>query len=187
LPWRYEDIAVEHGSFDDALPFIQAHYAAIFEMEGKTPRFLADPMTQAKERFCREMDVFLFREAATTVGVLMAHPCDWSTYYMRTAGFLPAYRGKNLLSRCVEATYEPLRAVGVERVEVECSAANAVVVRMLAGLGFVITSTTNSERFGAMVRFTKFLREDAEAVFLRQFCAVGMQRVKAPREERRTS
>jgi ribosomal protein S18 acetylase RimI-like enzyme len=187
LPWRFEGIDVVHSSFDGALPFVQAHYAAIFEAESRASRFLADPMTEPKKRFCREMDVFLFQEGGATVGVLMSHPLDWSTYYMRSAAFVPEFRGKNLLSRCVEATYEPLRAAGVERVEVECAASNAVVIRMLAGLGFAISSTANSERFGAVVRFTKFLREEAETAFLRQFCAVSMQRVRAPLEERRRS
>jgi ribosomal protein S18 acetylase RimI-like enzyme len=187
LPWHYEGIAVEHASFDDALPFMEANYGTIFEAEAMASRFLASPMTPAKTRFCREMDVFLFRDAGTTVGVLMSHPTDWSTYYLRSAAVLPAYRARNLMSRCIEATWEPLAAAGVERVEAETAASNAVVVRLLMGLGFAITSIANSERFGAMVRLTKFLQEDAEATFLRQFCAVSMQRIKPPREEGRKS
>jgi hypothetical protein len=187
LPWHFDAISVVQASFDDALPFIREHYTSIFEWESRAARFLADPITEAKARFYRESDVFLFQDAGATVGVLLSNPSDWSTYYMRSAAFLADYRGKNLLSRCVEATYEPLRAVGVERVEVDCAASNAVVVSMLAGLGFAVTSTVNSERFGALVRFTKFLREDAETTFLHQFCAVSMQRVKKPREERRRS
>ncbi len=181
-PWRFGDVEVESAPFDDALPFMRAHYAAIFEATSREARFLTDPMTAAKERFCREMDAFLFKQAGTTVGVLMAHPSDWSTYYMRSAAFLPEFRGQGLLSRCVEATFEPLRAAGCERVEVECSAANGVVVHMLSGLGFAVTAMQSSERHGSMIRFTKFLREDAEATFVRQFCAMSLQRPSRPKQ-----
>src|SRR5690349_2312393 len=94
LPWRLDDVDVVHASFDDALSFIGAHFAAIFESDARAARFLTDPMTEAKARFGREMDVFLFRAGGEVVGVLMAHPSDWSTYYMRSAAFLPAFRGK---------------------------------------------------------------------------------------------
>jgi hypothetical protein len=186
LPWHFDEITVEHADFDGAVPFMKAHYGTIFEAESKASRFLHDPMTDAKLRYCREMDVFLFRDAGATVGVVLSHPTDWSSYYVRSAAFLPAYRGRNLQSRWFEASYAPLRAVGVERIEAECAPSNAVTVCILNKLGFAVTATSNTERFGALVRFTKFLQEEAETTFLRQFCAVSMQRLKALPEERRT-
>jgi hypothetical protein len=186
LPWCFDEIKVEHAEFDDALAFMQTHYPNIFEAESRASRFLHDPMTPAKLRFCREMDVFVFCDAANTVGIVMAHPADWSTYYVRSAAFLPSYRGRHLQTRWFEAIDAPLRAAGVERLEAECAPSNAVSVSKLNKLGFVVTATSNTERFGALVRFTKFLQEDAEATFLRQFCAVSMQTMKAAPEERRT-
>lgn len=183
LPWSIDDVSVEVGTFADALPFIRDHYARIFG-EGSAPgRFLSDPMTGAKRRFGDEMDVLAFRHEDSTVGLLMAHPLDWSTYYMRSVALLPEYRDRRLLTRLVERTFSPLREVGVERIEGDCAPTNGAMMRMLVGLGFLVTSTANSERWGAHVRFTKYLRDDAEDVFARQFCGVRTRRAKVPTDE----
>jgi hypothetical protein len=172
LPWRFEEVAVEPSSFDDALPFVQQHYARIFGAQGSEARFLKDPLTETKRRFGCEMDVFQLRAPEGVIGVVMGHPTDWTTYYMRTVAILPEYRDRRLLTRFMERSYEPLRAVGVERIEGECSPANLPMMRMLIGQGFMMTSTSNSERWGYVARFTKFLREEAEVTFNRQFCVV---------------
>ncbi len=172
LPWSFEEVRVEPASFNDALPFMRDHYATIFGAHAIESRFLASPMTPAKRRFCEESDVFLFRTSDRTVGLLLANPADWSSYYMRSVAVLPEFRERRLLTRFMEQSYAPLRAAGVERIEGECSPANAPMMRMLVGQGFLVTSTANSERWGATVRFTKFLSEEAESVFLRQFNAV---------------
>jgi ribosomal protein S18 acetylase RimI-like enzyme len=171
-PWTFDDIRVESAVFDEALPFMREHYASIFGSQPNECRFLASPMTPAKRRFCDESDVFLFRDAGRTIGLMMANPADWSTYYMRSVAVLPEYRDRRLLTRFMTASYAPLREAGVERIEGECSPANAPMMRMLVGQGFLVTSTANSERWGATVRFTKFLSEEAESVFLRQFNSV---------------
>ena len=172
LPWSFEDIRVESASFDAAFPFIQEHYPRIFGMHAGDARFLANPMTEAKRRFCAESDTFLFRTDAQEVGVFMANPIDWSSYYMRTVGVLPEFRDRKVFARFLEQLYGPLRKAGVERVETECSPGNAPVMRTLVAQGFMVTSTATSERWGATVRFTKLLTAEAESVFLRQFNGV---------------
>jgi hypothetical protein len=195
LPWRFDDVVVEAGAFDDAVPFVEDHYAAIFRAGGADTRFITDAMTPAKVRFSRSMDVFLMRHHGATVGALMAHPVDWSSYYMRSVAILPAYRDRRVLTRLVEAMVEPLRAVGVERIEGEVSPGNLPMMRMLVGLGWLVSATVNSERWGTMVRLTKFLREDAETTFVRHFCglhvpprsAAGAAERTTFEQERRTS
>ena len=175
MPWSFGDVRVECASFDDARPFMQAHYARIFGAEGGS-RFLESPMTPHKQRFCNDSDVFLFKAGSRPVGLFMANPTDWSTYYMRSVAILPEYREQRLLTQFMERSYAPLRGAGVERIEGECSPANTPMMRMLTGQGFLVTSTANSERWGATIRFTKFLSEAAETVFLRQFNAVAPAR-----------
>jgi hypothetical protein len=170
FPRRFGDVIADAARFDDALPFIHAQYASIFGTAGAPERFLPDPMTPAKRRFANEMDVFLLRDGGRTVGVLLAHPTDWTTYYMRSVAILEAYRDRHLLQRLVEATYEPLGAAGVERIEGDCSPANVAMMRALPKLGFVVTATRATERWGLRVCFTKFLGEAAETAFARQFC-----------------
>lgn len=188
LPWRFDDFTVELGTAADGLAFVAEHYASLFETDAAADRFLSDPMTDAKRRFCAEMDVFLMKVGTRTVGIMMAHPSDWTTYYMRTAAVLPEFREKQFLNRLTKATYEHLRAVGVQRSEVECSVTNTAVMRMLPGQGFVITSTSNSERWGALVKFTKFLAPEAQEAFRRQFTALpANEHSKRHQQERRTS
>jgi RimJ/RimL family protein N-acetyltransferase len=181
LPWELDDeVTIEHATFEDASPFIRAHYGEIFgSADG---RFVAEPMTPAKRRFCSEMDFFVFRSKLRQreeaedgiIGVFSAHPTDWSTYYLRSAAYLRDYRGRHYNTTITERICEVLRDRGVGRVEVETSPTNAPSVRILVNLGFVVTSTSTSERFGSLVRFTKFLQDDLGAAFARQFCAVAV-------------
>ena len=96
LPWTFDDITVDLGTFEaDAMPFMATHYGEIFGMsDPSTARFLVEPMTPSKLRFGAEMDVFVFRDAGTPIGLIVAHPTDWSTYYVRTAALLRDYRRK---------------------------------------------------------------------------------------------
>lgn len=198
LPLRIDDVWVESASFEEALPFIEAHYGRIFG--DQQARFLADPMTPAKRRFCDEMDVLTLRAdglaeraSGDLIGLLIGHPLDWSSYYMRSVAILPAYRKRHLLTRLVAWTEAPLRAAGVERIEGDCSPANAPMMKMLVGLGYLATGTTSSERWGAMVHFAKFLRDEAEEVFTRQFCGMRVSVAETfggnnrPKSERRSS
>lgn len=190
LPWQFDDITVESATFDEAMPFIKEHYARIFGGGAGEARFLASPMTAAKHRFCAETDIFLFRAPGRIVGLFMAHPSDWSTYYIRSVAVLPEFRERRLLTRFMEHSYAPLARAGVERVEAECSPGNTPVMRVLVGQGFFVTSTANSERWGATVRFTKFLAEEAETVFVRQFNSVTRKKKEltvTPHLERSTS
>ncbi len=189
LPWQLDGgIRVQAGSLADATPFIRDHYADIFELGAQGGRFLSEPMTPAKERFVRESDVFLFRDGERLIGILMCNPSDWSTYYMRSAAFLPEYQSRGLLGSCVERTFDVLRDAGCARVEVEAAPSNFASIRLLTRLGFNVTSMTNSERFGTIIRFTKFLLEDAETVFLDQFCSgVRYQRRRLSNKGRRPS
>lgn len=181
LPLVVSGLTVRAGSFErDAVPFVRASYEALFGGAAEAGRFLSDPETEAKRRFGAEMDTLCLCDGTRTVGLLIGHPLDWSTYYWRSVALLPEYRSRHALAQLMELTYEPLARVGIERVEGECSPTNAPMMRTLVKLGFVVTSTANSERWGATVRFTKFLREEAEEVFGRQFCRVRARGAPAP-------
>jgi RimJ/RimL family protein N-acetyltransferase len=168
LPWTIDGVGIELGSFDDALPFMEEHYASIFGADA-TERFFVEPMTEAKRRFCDDMDVFVFRAEARTVGVCTAHPTDWSTYYIRTFALLPELRERGVATGFEARLCEPLRAAGVNRYEAECSVANRPMIRLFTSQGFLITSTATSERWGAVLRFTKHLDDGAASAFRRSF------------------
>lgn len=191
LPWKLDGgVTVEHAPFDDVWPFIRDRYGEIFETDTGRFGFLDEPMTEAKWRFCRECDVARFRDGDRTVGVTIFHPSDWSSYYLRSAAFLPEYQGVGVGRAWMEGCLPVLARHGVVRVESDVAPSNFANVRLMTRLGFNITATYNSERWGALVRFTKFLQDDAETVFLDKFCS-GVRYQRRPEspnaQERRPS
>lgn len=170
LPWSIGDVSVAYGTFADALEFIGEHYAQIFRT-AESP-FFSEPIDGAKRRFYDDADTFLYRHAGRTVGIFVAHPSDWATYYMRTAALLPEYRSRGIVSEFMQRICEPLRAAGVARLEGDVSPSNQPMMRLHVGQGFQANASACSERWGLMVHFTRYLRPEAEAIFQRQFCSV---------------
>ena len=183
LPRQLTDDGVElHLScIESAMPFISAHYAEIFEQDLERDRFFSEPFDGAKMRYNQAADVFEIKHAHRTVGLLIGAPSDWSTYYLRTMGVVRAYQGRQL-PRCIfPFLFGRLAAAGVRRFEAETSPANLATVLVLTRMRFNITGTILSERWGALLRLTKFLDEGAEDVFLDKFCAG----IRYQRRERR--
>ena len=171
LPWHFEDARVDVATSDEAQTFMRQHYGDIFGAAEFDGRFLANPMTEAKRRFYDEMDCFAFRVGGAMVGVFVANPSDWSTYYARSTALLPEFRERQIVSRFMRNMEAPLRSVGVERIEAEASPLNMASVRMLTALGYVVTGSSTSERWGVLLRYSKFVSEDAQDVFARQYSA----------------
>ncbi len=163
-------IRLEWATLAQTGAFVGAHYAAIFGTRTADPRFLVEDATPAKARFLRISDRFVFRDGTRTVGVLVGHPVDWSTYYWRTVAFLPEFQGRGLLAAALRRTDDVMRAAGIARVDGEAAPNNQRQVRLLLRLGYCVTGTVNSERWGTVLRFTKYLRPDAEERFMTQFC-----------------
>lgn len=169
LPWDIDGVTVSYETLDDALPFIEAHYPSIFNVDGT---FFVEEPNEARRRFTAEMDVFVFRREGRIIGVVCGHPSDWSTYYWRTAALLPEVRGQGVVRRFSDDTCERLRAAGVNRVELDTCPANRPTMSLFLSQGYVVTSTAASERWGFTVRLTKFLDAKSGAVFRRQFLDV---------------
>lgn len=174
MPLQFDDVTAEVATFDEAQPFVEEHYGTIFGALDQRIPFFAEPMSEAKRRFGAEMDVFLFRHLGRSIGVLMSHPSDWSTYYMRTSAFLPDYRRSRLASRFMDLFWAPLAAAGIARVECDASPANIPVNKLFLSQGFVVTSVQASDRWGTLLRYTKFLNEDAERAFAGRLCGMSV-------------
>lgn len=179
LPWRLGDITVNAGTFDHALPFMRAHYEDLFGTMDRETRFTPDPLTGSKKRFGDEMDVFVFRSGVRDVGLLIGHPLDWSTYYLRSMALLPQVRDQGVVFDVFEHMYAVLRTAGVERMDTEVSPCNVRPMRALTRLGWIVTGTVNSDRWGTMLRLTKFLCEATEGTFARQFCGMRVENTRA--------
>ena len=167
-----DGVTVEDSSFDRASSFVGEHYADLFDENAASP-FSTRPGDGAKQRYYDLVgDFFEFRQSGRTIGFLTCTPHDWSTYYLRSAAVLRAHQGRGLVPAfCRRFLFGVLARAGVERVECDTSPANLTMVHVMTRLRFNVTGTHLSERWGAHVRFTKFLNGDCEDTFLNQFCS----------------
>jgi hypothetical protein len=166
LPWQVGEVTIEHGTFDEIVPFLEAN-PRLFG--GGEQRFFVEKLTDAKRRFWAEADVFILRRGGEMIGYWGGHPSDWSTYYCRTMAILPEHREGRIATELSTRICQTLAPTEVVRIEVDTSIANVAMQRMLLGLGFLVTSTSVSERWGTMLRFTKLLREEAGRIFKTQY------------------
>jgi hypothetical protein len=164
------DVAVIASSFEQSLPFIEANYARIFE-EGEDTRFSRPSNTDPRVRYYRTVgDFFEFKQGDRTVALLIGTAADWSTYYIRSAAALPEVQGRKLIQRFFPEMFAVLKAAGVERVEADTSPSNMATLHLLSRLRFNPTGTVLTDRWGAHIKFTRYLDDAAEQVFLDQFC-----------------
>lgn len=177
LDWRAHlpldlsgSVQLDIATFEESIAFMGAHYASIFGARPDDHRFFSEAQTAAKTRFLRRSDRFAFREGPQMVGLLVGHPVDWSTYYWRSVAFLPEHQGRGLLAAALDHTDVVLRDAGIVRVEGEAAPNNYRQVRLLLRLGYCVTGSINSERWGTMLRLTKYLAPEAEHYFRAQFC-----------------
>lgn len=136
----------------------------------------ADPdprMVEAKRHYLRTAsDLIELQHEGRTVGVIVGAPEDWSSYYVRILAVLPEYQRPGLTRRFArECLLEPLAEHGVERVVAETWPTNIAMSRGFTEMHFHVTGHLLSERWGALVRYTKFLDPAREAAFERRFAA----------------
>jgi GNAT superfamily N-acetyltransferase len=166
-----DGVVVEYSTIERARAFFAQNLAAIVEEDPASTPFLQNGASDAKTRYLQRFgDCFEFKDGDRTAGFMLCTPVDWSTYYIRLTAILPEYHGKKLPQRFLPKLFEVLKDAGVERIETDTSPSNLAVMHIMNRFRFNVTGTILSERWGALVRFTKFLDEESEGVFLRQFC-----------------
>jgi ribosomal protein S18 acetylase RimI-like enzyme len=133
-------------------------------------------------------DLIELRHRGATVGAIIGAPEDWSTYYVRIFAVSPSFQRPALTRRYArECLVEPLAAHGVQRIVAETSPANLAMSRGLTELHFHVTGHQLSERYGPLVRYTRFLDPAAEAAFLSRFagstppCSNGVMKKRGGR------
>ena len=172
LPFESGGFRAEASNYTKAKDFIAANYATVFEEDAESSPFATD-LSAAKQRYYQVFgDFFEFFHGDELAGLLVCTPTDWSSYYIRSAAMIPKFQGHRIIQNFYTSVLFPtLQRAGVERVEFDTSPSNMAMMHIATRLRFNNTGTILSERWGAMIHFTKFLSTDKEDVFLRQFCA----------------
>ena len=139
---------------------------------------LSPRMVEAKGHYLgTASDLIELQHEGRTVGVLVGAPEDWSSFYVRILAFLPEYQRPGLTRRFVrECLFEPLAARGVERIVADTWPTNIAMTRGFTEMHFHVTGHQLSERWGALVRYTKFLDPAREAAFERRFAGTVTRR-----------
>lgn len=123
-----------------------------------------------REYFAHACDLMELRHGDEIVGVMVGAPEDWTTYYIRMFALAPHFQKRVLARRFLrECVFEPLAELGVQRVTAETAPTNRAMVHLFSELEFYITGNQLTERWGPLVRYTKFLDPACETLFLERF------------------
>lgn len=183
LPKRLTSDGVEAvaSTYECIRDFVVEHYAMFSEEGlGSTPNPSAQKSKQAY--LSRECDLIGLRHAEKLVGIMVGAPEDWSSYYVRVFALVPEYQRAGLTRRFVrECLFEPLTRNGVERVVADTNPSNIAMTRLFTELGFFVTGNQLTDRWGPLIRYTKFLDPACEQLFRRRFGG------SAPRRRRRNT
>lgn len=126
-------------------------------------------------------DLLELRKRGETIGVMIGAPEDWSTYYLRIYAVSPDYQRPIVTRRFAECVMQRLEECGVQRVVTDTSPANTSAALRLSELQFHVTGQQLSERYGPLIRYTKFLDPAAEAAFLARFAGSAPPRATRTR------
>ena len=182
LPFRVESAAAEILPADSAevAGFLAENASTLLGSRGSGSVIGFDPGPRKRDYCDRVADGFKVVREGRTVGVVVAEPSDWSSYYVRYMSVLPDRRGQGLVSGFVDLFTSVLPRHDVDRLETDISASHLAQIQRLVGLGFYVTGNNQSERFGSLVRMVRFLSVRCERAFQDRFCAgVRTQTVRA--------
>ena len=162
--------SVELSNFEEFSEFLKKHEA----------RSLDEKTRVAYYRIAG--DYFAFRHEGVLAGVFVGTPVDWSTYYLRYALILPEFRLKGLWQGFLTHFLSVLKKYGIERVEGDVSPSNLGQIHTFNKMQFNITGMQVTERWGTVLKFTKYLSGASESQFLDRFCeGVQPQRINPER------
>ncbi len=113
---------------------------------------------------------FLFKdENGRPVGWFTGEAEDTITFYNRNAGVLPEVRNQAIATEFLGHFIDYLRELGYERVTSQHKVTNKKVLLALLKRDFIITSLEATERWGIMVKLTRFLHEDRLQAFIEKY------------------
>jgi hypothetical protein len=169
----HDGIVATPGDLTRVRTFIAEEFPSFGEESlGATP---SATIIDAKRWYMRSAcDAIELRHEDRTIGVLVGAPEDWSSYYVRVFAVIQTYQRPALIRRFVrECVFEPLTLHHVERLTADTSPANLAMSRCFSELHFHVTGHQLSDRWGPLVRYTRFLDPAREAAFLRRFAGIA--------------
>jgi hypothetical protein len=171
LPRNLSDdgVVAVAGDFARIGRFLNEQFSVFSEeAQGSLPNYI---VSNRKCEYLRDAcDLIELRSNDETIGSLIGGPEDWSSYYVRVFALRRDFQRPGMIRRFIrECLFAPLAEHGVERICADTSPANVAMSRLLTELHFHVTGSQLSERWGPLVRYTRFLSPACEAEFRRKF------------------
>lgn len=159
--------------FTDSKEFFKlkkSELSFLITSEETTDQFLKEINKVEKNNYLENVsDFFIIKKNQVIVGLVICELMDWSTYYLRYIFLDPNHRGQELTKSFVIFIEKILSNFNVDKLVCEISPINSAQIIRMSELGFICTGNTLSERFGTLIKFTKFLKPDPLKVFGQQF------------------
>ena len=171
LPHKLSDdgVVAVAGDFTRIGRFLNDDFAVFSEeAQGSMPNYI---VRNRKIEYLRDdCDLIELRVDDETVGSLIGAPEDWSSYYVRVFAMRREFQRPGMIRRFIrDCLFSPLIEHGVERISADTSPSNIAMSRLFTELHFHVTGSQLSERWGPLVRYTRFLSPACEAEFRRKF------------------
>jgi hypothetical protein len=184
LPYEVgQGVVAQRADLNSVREFLSAEYPSL--TEEALASAVQVGINSAKRRYLETAcDLIELRHAGQTVGVMVGAPEDWGSYYIRIFAVKRSYQRPRLIRRfCRDYLFARLRAHDVQRVVADTSPANVATSRMLSELQFYVTGQQLSDRWGPLVRYTKFLDSACEEAFIKRFAGTAPPGSKGRRKE----
>lgn len=178
-----QGVAARRAELNSVRSFLSSEYPSLTEEAVTNAVQLG--VASAKRRYLESAcDLIELRHEGQTVGVMVGAPEDWASYYIRIFAVKRSYQRPRLIRRfCRDYLFARLFAHDVQRVVADTSPANVATSRMLSELQFYVTGQQLSDRWGPLVRYTKFLDRTREAAFLKRFAGIAPPGSEGKRKE----
>lgn len=156
------NFSVQASNFDKSMRFMSQFKGSPHDLDRGDPR---------KEIYYRNVgDFFDFHDGDKVIGVFVGNPIDWSTYYIRSIVVSSEYRGFGFYKKCLSHLIETLTERKIKRIEIEVVPNNHGHLHVLNKMGFQVNGSTNSERWGNVLKLTRFTDERYLKMFDTSFC-----------------
>lgn len=173
FPITLGDYQIELGNISDFLTLKNCPDSFLITSETSSDSFIKDIESRPKEAYLASAcDFFLFKKNEETVGLFVGEVRDWCSYYIRYMSIEKHHRSQDLSKKLCLILEDILLQHTVDKILIDIAPTNIKQVMRMSQLGYVSTGNLLSERFGACIQLTKFLKDEGWTVFNQNFMQI---------------
>lgn len=173
FPVQFGQYTVEISNASEFLALKKCPDSFLITSDNSSDNFIKDINSKTKEAYLNhQCDFFVINKKSETVGLFVCELRDWSSYYIRFMSIEKTHRNHQLSVHFFNFIEGILQEHGVDKMMIDVAPSNIKQVMRMSQLGFINTGNILSERFGACMQLTKFLKEENWNVFNQSFMQI---------------